>query len=78
MAGYRTQGHFQYDIIALCAGFFSSGSVLTVAGNHVFLVFEMQKRPVLGIAPQDNMAAPATVTPVGPAFGDKLFTAQVG
>ncbi len=77
VAGYRAQGYFQYDVIALSTGFFTSGTVLTVAGNDVFLVFEMQKCPVLGVAPQDDMSTPATITTVGPSFGNKLFAAQV-
>ena len=56
---------------------FRSRAALPVLGELVALVFEVDKRPVLAVALQDDAAALAAVAAVGAAESHEFFTAEM-
>ncbi|MCY1371755.1 hypothetical protein D9M69_589130 [compost metagenome] len=44
----------------------------------MFLIFQVDERPVLLISPQDDVSAPAAVATVGPALIYKFLPPEMG
>ena len=75
--GDRAQRHGDDDVPGVPARRAGSRAALPVLGELVALVFEVDKRPVLAVALQDDAAALAAVTAVGAAESHEFFTAEM-
>jgi hypothetical protein len=77
IAGYGAQGDVNDHIGSVCSGAKVSTARLTMFGTDVFAIFQVNQRPVLSTASEDNMPTPAAVTAIWPPFGYILFTTEV-
>jgi hypothetical protein len=75
--GYGAQGYLNDDIITICTRFQVFIAALPVAGNHIFVIAQMQQSPQLGIAPEDDVPTPAAIAPIGPCFGVEFGTGKM-
>ena len=75
--GDRAQRHGDDDVPGVPARRAGSRAALPVLGELVALVFEVDKRPVLAVALQDDAAALAAVAAVGAAESHEFFTAEM-
>lgn len=75
--GYRAQRNRDHDVAGVLARGARPGAVLAVLGELVTLVFEVDERPVLLVALQDDAPALAAVTAVGTAESHEFFAAKM-
>ena len=76
--GHRAQRHGDDDVAGILARRAGTGSVLSVLGELVALVLEVDQRPVLSVALQHDAAALAAVAAVGTAEGHELLAPEMG
>ena len=65
----RTARHFNNLILTILTETATLATTATVRCHDMFLVFEMQQRPQITIALQDNMSSTASITSIRTAFG---------
>src|SRR5690606_8456410 len=69
--------HFQDFILAVRARFAASAARNTVARYHVLPVLQVQQRPQLLVAAQDDVSTATAISPIRATLGHKLFPAEV-
>ncbi len=74
---HGAQRHFDDAVLPHLAAALACAAALTVLGDHVLGVAQMQQRPQLGIGAQDDVAAATTVTTIRAAPGDVLLAPHV-
>jgi hypothetical protein len=77
IAGHGTKWHLDHNILALSTGAQVTAAALAILGKKVLAVLQVQQRPELGTALQDNVAAPTPVAAVGAAVGQALGPEEV-
>ena len=65
----RTKWNINVDIGTIGAMLVLSSPGVAMTGNYVPRVFQMQKRPVLGIAANDDVASTAAITAIRTTLG---------
>ena len=75
--GHRAQRHGDDDVARIFARRTGTRPALAVLGELVALVFEVDERPVLLVALQDDAPALAAVTAVGTAESHEFFAAKM-
>ncbi len=65
----RAHGHFDCAVFSVLAERAPGSSRLSVGGEYVSLISQMEQRPYVAVASQDYMASAAAVAAVGAAFG---------
>ena len=75
--GYRAQRNRDHDVAGVLARGARPGAMLAVLGELVTLVFEVDERPVLLVALQDDAPALAAVTAVGTAESHEFLAAKM-
>jgi hypothetical protein len=76
--GHRTQRHRNDDVGRILARRPGAGTALAVLGELVALVLEVDERPVLPVALQNDAAALAAVAAVGTAERHEFLAAEMG
>lgn len=77
IAGDRSQRHIDNHIFAVFARTTGSATRFTVLGEDMALVFQVDQRPELAVAAQDDTASLAAVAAVRTAEFDELFTPEM-
>ena len=75
--GDRAQRYGDDDVLGILARRTGSGAVLTVLGELMALVFEVDERPVLLVPLQDDAPALAAVTAVGAAESHEFLAPEM-
>ena len=75
--GDRAQRHGDDDVPGVPARRAGSRAALPVLGELVALVFEVDERPILTVALQNDAAAPSAVAAIGAAEGDELLPTEM-
>ena len=65
----RTKWNIDVDIGTIGTVLVLSSPGVAMTGNYVPRVFQVQKRPVLGVAANDNVASTAAITTIWTALG---------
>ena len=73
----RTQRNGDHDVFGILARRTGSGTVFAVFGELVTLVLEVDERPILLVALENNTAALAAVTAVGTAERHEFLAAEM-
>ncbi len=76
-ACHRTQRHGDDNILGILARRAGTRAALTILGELVTLVLEVNQRPVLAVTHQHNRTSLAAVAAVRTSEGDKLLAAEV-
>ena len=76
-AGDGAEGHFNDSVLAVLAEAEVGGAVATVFCEDVLGIAEVQQRPQVAVAAQDDVAAFAAVAAVGTRFGVLCRTGEV-
>ena len=77
VVGHGAAGHFYHLVLAVLAEAAVLRAAFAVSGEHVALVLQVQQRPVVAVAAQDDVAAASTVASVGSALGHVLGSVHV-
>ena len=77
VVGHGAAGHFYHLVLAILAEAAVLRAAFAVSGQHVSLVLEVQQRPVVAVAAQDDVAAASAVAAVGSALGHVLGAVHV-
>ena len=64
----RTQWHIDVRVLSVCTVLVLASARFTVLSDDVAGVLEVQQRPILGIASNDDVPSASTVTAVGAAL----------
>ena len=75
--GDRAQRHGDDDVARIFARRTGTRPALAVLGELVALVFEVDERPILTVALQNDAAAPSAVAAIGAAEGDELLPTEM-
>ena len=75
--GHRAQRHGDDDVARIFARRTGTRPALAVLGELVALVFEVDERPILTVALQNDAAAPSAIAAVGAAEGDELLPTEM-
>jgi len=75
--GHGTQRHLEYDVLAVRPVAIVSASAAANRCFDVLAVFQVQERPHLVVAFQNDVAAAPSIAPVGTPFGDATRSVEM-
>ena len=75
--GHGAAGHLYHLVLAVLAEAAVLRAAFAVSGQYVALILQVQQRPIVAVAAQDDVAAPSAVAAVGSALGHVLGTVHV-
>jgi len=78
IVGDRSARNFNDAALPLLAGSLRPGATLTMPGENVSLISQMEERPVVSVATQNNVPAIATIATIGPSLCDILLPPEMG
>ncbi|MPN25560.1 hypothetical protein SDC9_172972 [bioreactor metagenome] len=82
LSGFRiiyhcAAGHINGFIFSVFSETAATASRSTVAGINMTGIFQVNERPVVFVATQNDMSTPAAITSVGSALGDELLAVKM-
>ena len=77
VAGHGAEGHLYHDILALRTGAQVGAAALAVLGKEVLAVLQVQQRPELRAAFENNVATAATIATIGATIRQALGPEEV-
>src|SRR5690606_13585834 len=74
---HRSQGHIQDHVLARSPGPILCFTRFPILGMNMLSVFQVEERPELIVAAQDDTSASSAISTVRPAFGIELLAMKV-
>ncbi len=73
----RAYRHFDYTVLAVAPEGTARASALSVGGEYMPLVTQVEQRPQVAVATHEDVSATAAVATVRPALGDILGAVEM-